>query len=43
MLKALEMNSGHEVALKFLTWMLDKDLVPSSQAAAAKAALAANV
>lgn len=43
LLKALEMNSEHEVALKFLTWMLDKDLVPSSQAAAAKAALAANV
>lgn len=38
--KALDINPEHEISLKFLQWLIRKNLVPESQLAAAKQALA---
>lgn len=38
--KALELAPGHEISLKFLQWMLKKNLVPQDRLEAAKQALA---
>jgi len=38
--KALELAPGHEISLKFLQWMVKKNLVPQNRLEAAKQALA---
>ena len=39
LLKSLEINPTHEVSVKFLNWMQDKEFIPSTQLAAVQAAL----
>ncbi len=39
LIKSLEINPEHEVAVKFLNWMQDKEFIPPTQLAAAQAAL----
>ncbi len=39
LLKALEMAPGHEIIIKFLNWMKEKNLIPASQISAVKEAL----
>ena len=39
LLEALKINPTHDVAIKFLTWMQEKELIPSTHLDAAQAAL----